>query len=117
MNGIAPQHLWLARRYGDTDILFTLRQAGHFLSYWANAEQSATNPFEGTSLSANIAVYPDLIEIAATLATHRQQIASRRIAWPLALLQEINEHTGQNHTDITPIEQWVHNQRLNGAAR
>ncbi|SKU04683.1 Uncharacterised protein [Mycobacteroides abscessus subsp. abscessus] len=64
-------------------------------------------------------MYPDLIEIAATLAIHRQQIAQhpirRRIAWPQLLLQKINERTGHAHTDITPIEQWVHNQRLTAA--
>lgn len=37
----ARVHTRLVHRYGDTDILFTVRQARHFLSYWANAEQSA----------------------------------------------------------------------------
>ncbi|SKV34180.1 Uncharacterised protein [Mycobacteroides abscessus subsp. massiliense] len=115
----ARVHTRLVHRNGDPDILFILRQARHFLSYWANAEQSATNPFEETTLSANIAVYPDLIAIGVTLATYRQQIreqiTNRRLAWPLVLLEKINEHTEHTHTDITPIEQWVHNQRLTAA--
>ncbi|AMU75472.1 TniQ family protein [Mycobacteroides abscessus] len=117
----ARVHARLVHRYGDSDMRFTLRQARHFLSYWANAEQSVTNPFEQTSLSANIAVYPDIVAIGATLATHRQQIElqtnGRRTGWPLALIEEINERTGQAHTDITPVEQWVHNQRHIAAHR
>ncbi|MBN7445074.1 hypothetical protein DDK07_20000 [Mycobacteroides abscessus] len=70
----ARVHARLVHRYGDPEIRFTLRQARHFLSYWANAEQSVTNPFEQTSLSAPIAVYPELVAIGATLAAHRQQI-------------------------------------------
>ncbi|SKP81384.1 Uncharacterised protein [Mycobacteroides abscessus subsp. abscessus] len=112
-------HTQLVRRRGAAEVQSTVRQVRHFLSYWANAEQLAINPFEDNSLSASIAVYPDLIEIAATLAIHRQQIAQhpirRRIAWPQLLLQKINERTGHAHTDITPIEQWVHNQRLTAA--
>lgn len=112
----ARVHTRLVHRNGDPDILFILRQARHFLSYWANAEQSATNPFEETTLSANIAVYPDLIAIGVTLANYRQQItqeaAMGKSAWSQAILQKINENAGHAHTDITPIEQWVHNQRL-----
>ncbi|SHW54885.1 Uncharacterised protein [Mycobacteroides abscessus subsp. abscessus] len=122
MLAAAGVHARLVHRYGDTEILSTLRQARHFLSYWANSEQSATNPFEQTSLATNIAVYPDLIAIGATLATHRQQVeqqqtSGHRTAWPLALIEQINERTGQAHTDITPIEQWVHNQRFIAARR
>lgn len=117
----ARVHTRLVHRYGEPDILFTLRQARHFLSYWANAEQSATNAFEEISLSANIAVYPDLIGITATLANYRQQITQQaamgKSTWSQAILQKINENAGHAHTDITPIEQWVHNQRLTvGAA-
>jgi hypothetical protein len=117
----ARRHRELVRTYGTYRCTMAMRDARHILIYWANAEQSAAAPILDNTLSAQIDAYPDLLGVAAVLAAHsdplQQHLIKDGIAWPARLVTEINQLTGHTHTDISPIEQWVHNQRLIAAKR
>lgn len=113
----AKRHAWLARRHSDVEIESAVRNARHCGRYWSNSEKIAATTISDDEVEAHLAAYPELVAIAATLLTHTAQPAERRKSGPIELLRRINALTDQTHTDITPIEQWLHHQRLAAAAR
>jgi hypothetical protein len=108
----AKRHAWLARRHSDVEVESAVRDARHFHRYWANAEKRAAITAFIDGVDVQLAVYPELVAIAATLLSQSTQPAECRRAGSIELLRRINAQTDQTHTDTTPIEQWLHHQRL-----
>ncbi|MDV6979874.1 hypothetical protein [Mycobacterium intracellulare] len=108
----AKRHAWLARRHSDVEVESAVRDARHFHRYWANAEKRAAITAFIDGVDVQLAVYPELVAIAATLLSQSTQPAECRRAESIELLRRINAQTDQTHTDTTPIEQWLHRQRL-----
>lgn len=113
----AKRHAWLARRHSNVEVESAVRDARHCYRYWANTEKHATTTAFNDGIEVHVAAYPELVAIAATLLTHSAQPAERSRCGPIELLRRINAQTDQTHTDITPIEQWLHHHRLAATAR
>lgn len=108
----AKIHARLARRYSDVEINAATRDARHFLGYWANAENRTTTTVLNDRVDAHVRNYPELVAIVATLLVWSKRPAEHTSVGPTGLLRCINGQTGRTHTDATPIEQWLHRQRL-----
>lgn len=112
----ARTHQRLARQCSEIDLRDALSDARHFLVFWAHSEDNSAAGILQTGVEAHVAVYPDVIAIAATLLTARplveQPSTPTEPAWPTLLLDRINERTGAHHADATPVEQWAQYRRL-----
>jgi hypothetical protein len=106
----AKRHAWLARRHSDVEIESAVRGARHCCRYWSNSEKHAATTVFNDRVEIHLAAYPELVAIAAILLTHSARPAERRKSGPADLLRRINAQTDRTHTDITPIEQWLHHQ-------
>ncbi|OSC22368.1 hypothetical protein B8W69_26445 [Mycobacterium vulneris] len=113
----AKRHAWLARRHSDVEIESAVRDARHFCRYWSNSEKHAATTVSNDEVEAHLAAYPEIVAIAATLLTQSARPDGRGRSAPADLVRRINAQTDRTHTDITPIEQWLHNQRLAAAHR
>lgn len=112
----AKLHARLARRHSDVEINAAMRDARHFLSYWANAENRSTTAVLNGRVDAHLGTYPEVVAITATLLIYNKQPADRGTVRPTELLRYINGQTDRTHIDATPIEQWLHHQRLAATA-
>jgi hypothetical protein len=112
----ARLHGRLARHHSDVEINAAMRDARHFLSYWANAENRSTTAVLNDRVDAHLGTYPEAVAITATLLIYNKQPAERGTVGPTELLRYINGQTDRTHIDATPIEQWLHHQRLAATA-
>ncbi|WP_236746060.1 hypothetical protein [Mycobacteroides abscessus] len=114
--GAGRTHQRLARQHSDADLRAALGDARHILVFWAHAEHDVAAGILHTGVLAQVKSYPEVVAVAATLLTARPRLEKPSTptgpAWPTQLLDRINKRTGAQHTDTTPIEQWVQHQRL-----